>query len=145
MTRELAQLAKDAGQRQQRRAILPELTMSMLRAAIEGEITREDVNDLYARYIAASSGVNPKSVDYADTGFKANASKMRQVVGLGVELRQRSMTVVDRALNMRVEIMNAGVKVHPEYVVLVNVARAQLLQPKKVLTKDQLYELIVRR
>jgi hypothetical protein len=144
MTRELNQLAKDAGLRQQRKAVLPELAMSLLHAAAEGQTTRDDVNDFYARYIAASFGVKPDVVDYTDKGFKANASKMRQVVDLGTELRQRGVDVATRALRMREELLNSGESVEPEYVVLVNVARAQLLQPKKALTKDQLHELIVR-
>jgi hypothetical protein len=144
MTRDLLSLAKEYGVQQNRMPILPQLAIDMLKAAVDGTMTRDDVGDVYTRYIAASRGVNPKTIDPRDTGYKANASKLRQTVILGETMGAKGLDVVTRALNVRDELAAQGVGVHPVYPLLVNVARAQLLQGRKPLTKAQLVELAKR-
>jgi hypothetical protein len=98
----LERVAIEVGEAVANRAGLPRLGMEMLEAAAKGRIGTDDVNNLYAAYYeAANPNVKVNEELLRSAPFKANASKLRQLLKLGTEHRSASIDVMNRALQMR--------------------------------------------
>jgi hypothetical protein len=117
------------------KAILPDLAMEVARAAAEGEINADDAKDIYATYRkAAGTGVeNPLS-------FKAQVSKLRQIVRLASEYRT-GLALLDETLAIHGELNKTEPNaLKPAYAAMVDVARSRLGM-RRALTRTQIAKL----
>lgn len=128
------------------RDALPKLAISVVRAANDGIIspdqpkdgTDDDAARIYKMYAEAES---KKAIhEHTKNGVKANISKVRTLIKMGVMTTCDPVDVVNRALEIRQNAPD-GQKVKAAYPALVSVARAQLASDTD-LTDDQLKEAV---
>src|SRR6266567_2437072 len=126
-------LAKQYGARQARsKAILPDLAMAVARAAAGGEIAPDDAETIYATYRkAAGAGLeNPLS-------FKAQVSKLRQIVRLASEYRT-GLALLEETRAIHDELNKTEPSaLKPAYAAMVDVARSRLGM-RRALTRTEI-------
>lgn len=110
---------------------LPKLAMRVVRAANDGVIDttkdkdqRDDAAKIYEEYCKSESKKQIHA--HSDNGTKANVSKLRQLVLFGQMTTCDPVAVLDRAAELRAEMVKAEEKVLPVYAGFVAVAREQL-------------------
>lgn len=115
---------------------LPKLAHAVVRAAADGVIdatTKDDKgNDaaasIYAKYAAAES---KKAIhEHSAGGTKANVSKLRQLISMGVMTTIDAVEVMQSAFEARNNMIADSAKVKPAYPFYVDVAREQLKSDK---------------
>lgn len=116
---------------------LPKLAHAVVTAAAEGVIdlaTKHKLRDgksmgdvatfLYEKYAAQESS---KAIhEHSKAGIKGNASKLRQLVSLGLMTTVDGVEVMNNAFTARDNMMKDDNKVKPAYVYYVEVAREQI-------------------
>jgi hypothetical protein len=135
------QLMQNYGIKQRRQAVLPTLARDVLNLTIAGKLQPDDANDMYMAYITKS--LNVRTMDTTAGSFKANASKLRQIIAWAREQRAQARVIFDRALSVRVKLEKRGVSVLPEYPAIVNLARAALASKRRLTLKQ--IEKVVRK
>lgn len=135
LTKVVTRLGKDAAEGAD---ALPKLAFAVVTAAYDGVIDTEKKHDspadgagmkvddaavIYATYMNAEG--KKSYSDYKSTGIKANASKLRQLVGLGLNTKCEGPKVLARAAEIRDRMAKSNTKVLSAYPAFVNVARAQ--------------------
>lgn len=113
---------------------LPKFAIRLVKAAAEGVINPfdpkvhsqdnpDDAAQAYEAYVTAESG---KAIhNHSKAGIKSNTSKARALIALGHNPNCDGERVVDRALAIRKEMMDAEIASKSAYPALVDVARAQ--------------------
>jgi hypothetical protein len=128
---------------------LPKLALDVVRAANEGVISPDAPKDggdddaarIFKSYADARDDKGVKALaDRTANGLKANISKLRSLIKMGVMTKCDPVDVVNRALQIRADAPE-GQKVKAAYPALVSVARAQLAADQD-LTDDQLKEAV---
>lgn len=122
---------------------LPKLAHKVVRAASDGIIdTNKDQQgtDAAARiYSAYAAEQSAKSIhDHTESGIKANASKLRKLIEMGVMPIIDPVDVMNRAYSIRDGLHKAGEDLKPAYASYVDVARAQLDSPGRALSDDEI-------
>ncbi len=129
-------LAKHYGARQAAsKAILPDLAMAVARAAAEGKIAPDGATTIYAAYReAAGAGLeNPLS-------FKAQVSKLRQIVRLASEYRT-GLALLEETRAIHDELNKTEPSaLKPAYAAMVDVARSRLGM-RRALTRTEIAKL----
>ena len=134
--RSVMDLAKHYGARQAAsKAILPDLAMAVARAAVEGKIAPDGATTIYAAYReAAGAGLeNPLS-------FKAQVSKLRQIVRLASEYRT-GLALLEETRAIHDELNKTEPSaLKPAYAAMVDVARSRLGM-RRALTRTEIAKL----
>jgi|GEM_PF-2670362 len=111
---------------------LPKLAHAVVKAAADGVIdatTKDDkgndaATNIYTRYAAAESR---KAIhEHSAGGKKANISKLKQLIAMGCMTTIDAVDVMQRAFQVRENMIADDVKVKPAYPFYVEVARSQL-------------------
>jgi hypothetical protein len=127
------------------------MAIAICRAAAEGIIVENDSEMTYDKYLAgraAETGKNTLAEGDADKGSrKANVSKNKQIIQLGLLPKVDGPELLDRVTDARVNAVRTGgddVKVKPAFDCFVDAARAQLKTPNEPLT-DEAIDALVRK
>ncbi len=108
---------------------LGRLGLRSLRAAADGILStakpqgggKDDATLVYEAYAAMDS----KHAEHTAGGAKANASKLRQIIGMGTMLNIDPVAVGDKVVRVREEMEGADLKPKALFAALVDVAREQ--------------------
>lgn len=108
---------------------LGRLGLRALRAAADGVLStakpqsggKDDATLVYEAYTAMDS----KHAEHTAGGSKANASKLRQIIGMGTMLNIDPVAVGDKVVRIREEMEGADLKPKALFAALVDVARDQ--------------------
>jgi len=129
---------------------LPKLAHAVVKAAADGVIdleTKDKAGDdqataIYKAYAAADS---KKAIhEHKDAGVKANASKLRQLIKMGLMTTIDPVELMQTAHEVREGLkMDEGTKLKPAYHFYVDVARAQC-DKDKALSKGSLEDLATK-
>jgi hypothetical protein len=117
------------------RAILPKLAMEIARAAADGKINTSEAEDIYRTYrkAARAGPENPAS-------FKAQASKLRQIVRLASEYRT-GLALLEETCAIHDELNKTEPSaLKPAYAAMVDVARSRLGM-RRALTRTEIAKL----
>lgn len=110
-------------------AARPRLALRVVRAASDGILSLEKPKDggkddaaiIYETYQAEDS----KKAEHSAGGAKANASKVRQLIGLGCCPNADGLSVAENAIRLHKAMLEQELKPQPLFDALVSVARAQ--------------------
>lgn len=111
---------------------LPKLAVAVVSMAADGVIDMDTKNKdgddmaaiIYKRYADAEG---KKAIhEHTNGGLKGNASKLRQLINLGLMVTVDAKAVIDDAVKARAEVAKGGEKVKSSYPFMVDVAREQL-------------------
>jgi hypothetical protein len=112
---------------------LAKLAHKIVRAAAQGVVDlqkdkhEEGVDDAKLIYTEFAGAKSKKSVhEHTDLGVKANVSKLRQIIKLGVMTTCDPVDVLDRAMTLHSAMVKTDEKVKPAYASYVDVAREQI-------------------
>jgi hypothetical protein len=127
---------------------LPKLAMAVVKAAADGIIDLEKdskgldaAHTIYEKYAANES---KKAIhEHSAGGKKANVSKLRQLISMGMMTTIDAFEVMQDAFTARENMINDSNKVKPAYPFYVEVAREQLKADKR-LTQKQLEDLVLK-
>ena len=120
---------------------LPKLAHAVVKAAADGVITSDDAEGLYTKYATAES---KKAIhEHSTAGKKANVSKLKQLIDMGLMTSVDAVEVMQSAFTARENMINDSQKVKSAYPFYVDVARAQL-KTDKPLNQATLEELAVK-
>lgn len=127
---------------------LPKLAMAVVKAAADGIIDLEKdskgldaAHSLYERYAANES---KKAIhEHSAGGKKANVSKLRQLIAMGMMPTIDAFEVMQDAFTARENMINDSNKVKAAYPYYVEVAREQLKSEKRLTTR-QLEDLVLK-
>jgi hypothetical protein len=126
---------------------LPKLAHAVVKAAADGVIDADEKNDkgddiatiIYENYARNES---TKAIhEHSKSGVKANASKLRQLIRMGVMTTVDAVEVMQAAFEAREAAIADDVKVKSAYPFYVDVARKQL-ETDKPLTAEELAEIV---
>jgi hypothetical protein len=122
---------------------LPKLAHKVVRAAHEGIIdTNKDADNKDAAwniYTAYAEEMSKKAMhEHTEAGAKANASKLRKLIEMGMMPIIDPVDVMNRAHVIRDTMRKAGNDLKPAYASYVDIAREQLDNPGCTLTDDQI-------
>lgn len=107
-----------------------------------GKRTYDDAEAIFTRYAEAE---NKKAIhERSNGGLKANISKARQFVELGMMTAADGPKAIERAFDIRNKMLTDGDKVKSAYAAYVDVARAQKALDRDI-TDDELREAIRKR
>lgn len=128
----------------------PALAIAVTRAAFDGVITEDDIEEIHGRYLKARAAEISKNVlssgekeDNANS-VKANKSKLMQLCKLGMLPGIDGPALLDKVTDQRTVLQSGDAKVKPAFDCFVDVSRAQIRNPKEALTDDQVDTLICR-
>jgi hypothetical protein len=126
---------------------LPKLAHAVVAAAADGVLDLETKdksgNDcaaqIYDKYLTAES---KKAIhEHSEGGKKANVSKLRQLITVGCSTTVDAVDLFQRAFKAREAMQADDNKVKPAYPFYIDVARAQIGEPKSALSDRQLERL----
>jgi hypothetical protein len=123
------------------RSALPELALRAARAAATGEINEEDAATVYAAYLRQAQHITKPDMGLAT--LRAQVSKLRQIIKLGVERRREALKLFERVRELHVKCSHDD-HVQALYPCYVGAARLQLLQTKP-LTDHQIMAVCTQR
>lgn len=127
----------------------PRMAIAICRAAQEGIIDASDAEMTYEKYLAgraAETGKNTLAEGESDKGsLKANVSKNKQIIELGLLPKVDGPELLDRVTDARLHAVRTGgedIKVKPAFDCFVDAARAQLKKPNEPLTDEEINALV---
>jgi hypothetical protein len=128
----IVKFAASLGERVHRgRTILPELALAVVREAAAGDVKPTDAESIYKAYISAACGGDfTKRMTYGS--YRAQCSKLRQVIRLGLHWGRHGATVMRWAANYHMTLSRPT----DLYGAMVDIARAQLRSDKKLTRVD---------
>jgi hypothetical protein len=140
LVKEVKELGRDAAAGKDS---LPKLAHRIVRAAADGIIGtdkdkdgRDEAAKQYEFYVQAES---KKAIhEHSNGGVKANVSKLRKLIEFGVMPIIDPVAVMDRAYQLRKELLDTSEKLLPAYAAYVDIAREQLAQPGTELNDEQI-------
>lgn len=120
----------------------PKLAIALVKAAFDGLIDEDDVEAKYDLYLSSREKAQAKSLLAAGVddgnGRKANISKCKQLVKLGLMASVDGPDLADRTVTLRGNMVGGDDKIEAPFDALVKVARAQLNKPDADLTDDEI-------
>lgn len=124
----------------------PKLAITLVKAAYNGDIDEDDVEARYDAYLAGrekAQGKSPLSQGVDDgNGKKANMSKCRQLVKMGMLPDIDGPELIDRTVALRGNMLGGDDKIKAPFDAFVDVSRAQIAQPDEPLSDDAIMSCI---
>jgi hypothetical protein len=126
----------------------PKLALVAARAAQERVITEDDAKATFDQYLAAqakAAAANSLAAGGGDSNpdsYKSNLSKHRQCIRVGALPNVDGVDVLNRAIEIRARLVEAGQKVKATYQAIVDAASKQCKQPDNALSDDDLTDIV---
>jgi hypothetical protein len=120
----------------------PKLAVTLVRAAAAGDIDEDDVEARYDAYLAGRTKAQSRTALASGVedgnGKKANVSKCRQLVRMGMLPAVDGPALIDTTVTVRGNLLENEEAVKAPFDAFVDVARAQIAQPDAQLTEEQI-------
>lgn len=124
----------------------PKLGIAIVAAAASGLIDEDDVEARYDAYLAGRSkrqagNLLAQGVEDGN-GKKANVSKLRQLAKMAMLPGVDGPALIDRAVTLRGDMVGGDEKIEAPYDMMVKVARAQINNPDRPLSENEIADCI---
>lgn len=126
----------------------PKLALTVARAAQDAIITEDDAKATFDQYLAAQAKAAAASSLAAGGGdtnpdsYKSNLSKHRQCIRVGSLPNIDGVDTLNRAIEIRAQLVKAGHKTKATYQAIVDAAVKQCKQPEISLTNEELTDIV---
>lgn len=124
----------------------PRMGLALCSAAYDRVITMDDVETCYNEYLEGRKAVFKRNGKIAPTdgSMKANLSKNRQLVALGLLGKVDGPALLEHVLALRTRLLGTDTDCKPAFDCMVDVARAQLANPDETLDDVTLESICAR-